>query len=158
MITDEGPKVVEFNCRLGDPETQAVLIRLRSDIMVPIKAVCDGALNGVTLDWDPRPAVCVIMASGGYPGSYEKGKAIEGLEDAEALEDVVVFHAGTVPAGDGKGCVTSGGRVLGITALGTDIPAAVELAYKAVDKVYFEKAHFRKDIAHRALARAGKDV
>jgi phosphoribosylamine--glycine ligase len=158
MITDEGPRVVEFNCRLGDPETQAVLVRLRSDIMVPVKAVCEGALAGVTLDWDPRPAVCVIMASGGYPGPYEKGKAIEGLDDANAMEGVVVFHAGTATGEGEQGFETSGGRVLGVTALGEDIPAAVERAYEAVDKVYFEKAHFRKDIAHRALARAAKEA
>ncbi len=151
MITTEGPKVVEYNCRFGDPEVQVVLMRFNGDILEVMEACIDGGLDGVVVDWDPRPSVCVVMASGGYPGSYDKGKVITGLDTAAGMDDVVVFHAGTA-AGD-EGVMTSGGRVLGVTALGGDIAGAVGKAYEAVGKIDFEKAYFRKDIAHRALNR-----
>jgi phosphoribosylamine--glycine ligase len=152
MITGGGPRVLEFNVRFGDPETQPILMRLKSDLLDVCLAVCEGKLDEVTLEWDPRPAVCVVMASGGYPGSYEKGKKITGLAEAAELEDVVVFHAGTVSQ-DGE-AVTNGGRVLGVTALGGDIPTAKARAYEAVAKIDFEGAYWRRDIADKALSRA----
>ncbi|MCD6404344.1 MAG: phosphoribosylamine--glycine ligase [Planctomycetes bacterium] len=152
MITEEGPSVLEFNVRFGDPETQPILMRMKSDIMEPILAVIDGSLADVAIEWDERPAVCVVMASGGYPGKYEKGKEITGIEEAEALGDVKVFHAGTALAGDKL--VTNGGRVLGVTALGDTIAAAKERAYEAVGRIHFDGAHFRSDIADRAIRRA----
>jgi phosphoribosylamine--glycine ligase len=149
MLTQGGPRVLEYNCRFGDPETQPILMRLKSDLLQVILAVCDGKLDTVDLKWDPRPAVCVVMSSGGYPGSYEKGKVIEGLDEAAKLKDVVVFHAGTARR-DGK-IVTNGGRVLGVTALGDTIAAAQARAYEAVDKIRFEGAYCRRDIADKAL-------
>ena len=151
MIGAGGPQVLEFNVRFGDPETQALLPRLRSDLVPALAAVAGGELAGVTLDWDPRPAVCVVMASAGYPGAYAKGKPISGLERVSAMDDVVVLHAGT--RADGDRVLTSGGRVLGVCALGDDIAAAVERCYGAVEGIDFEGAHYRRDIAHRALAR-----
>jgi len=151
MITDEGPKVLEFNVRFGDPETQPILMRLVGDVMEPILATIDGTLDEVTLQWDPRPAVCVVMAAGGYPGDYRKGDEITGVDEAEALGDVKVFHAGTALRG-GK-LTTSGGRVLGVTALGDTIRAAKERAYEAVGRIHFEGAYYRHDIADRAIAR-----
>lgn len=150
MITKDGPKVLEFNVRFGDPETQAILMRLDSDLVEALCAVADGRLADVELRWSPKPAVCVVMASAGYPGSYEKGKVISGLDEAEAT-GAVVFHAGT-KLKDGK-IVTSGGRVLGVTALGVDVADAVKNAYKAVGKITWEGVQYRKDIAHRALNR-----
>ena len=114
-------------------------------------AVCDGTLDEVTLEWDQRPAVCVVMASGGYPGSYEKGKPISGLDEAAELDDVFVFHAGTTLARDGT-VLTAGGRVLGVTALGNTIAEAQKRAYEAVEHITFENAYYRTDIAHRALS------
>jgi phosphoribosylamine--glycine ligase len=149
MLTGGGPRVLEFNVRFGDPETQPILMRLKSDLLDVCLAVCEGRLDDVTLKWDPRPAVCVIMASGGYPGNYEKGKKISGLDEAEQLEDVVVFHAGTKNQ-DGD-IVTSGGRVLGVTALGKNIADAKARAYQAVDKIKFDGAYFRRDIADKAI-------
>ena len=151
MISEGGPKVVEFNCRFGDPELQVVLPRLKTDLMEPITACINGTLDEVKMEWDPRPAVCVVMASEGYPGNYEKGKVIEGLESVSDNQDVIVFHAGTKEQ-DGK-YLTSGGRVLGVTSLGNDIPSSIENAYSAVEKVHFENAYFRPDIGHRALER-----
>jgi phosphoribosylamine--glycine ligase len=151
MIDEEGPRVLEFNTRFGDPETQPQLIRLRSDLVPALQAAADGSLKGIKLEWDPRPSVCVVMASAGYPGSYPKGKPIHGLEQAARMDDVVVFHAGTRE--DNDEVVTAGGRVLGVTALGGTIPEAVEGVYRAVDVIDFEGAQFRRDIAHRALAR-----
>lgn len=149
MITGGGPRVLEFNVRFGDPETQPIFMRLKSDLMEVILAVCDGTLDQVTLKWDPRPAVCVVMASGGYPGNYEKGKKITGLKEAQNLEDVIVFHAGTKEMnGD---IVTDGGRVLGVTALGKTISDAKARAYTAVDKIKFEGAYCRRDIADKAI-------
>lgn len=151
MITPGGPRVLEFNVRFGDPETQPILMRLKSDLLSVMLAVCDGTLDEITLEWDPRPAVCVVMASGGYPDHYEKGKVITGLEQAEELHDVVVFHAGTAQK-DGS-VVTNGGRVLGVTATGDSIADAKKKAYEAVDKIKFEGVYFRRDIADKAIKR-----
>ena len=152
MITPGGPKVLEFNCRFGDPETQPMLVRLQSDLVEALLAVTQGRLAGTSLRWDERPAVCVVMASGGYPGPYENGKPITGLEEAARMSDVVVFHAGTARA-DGQ-VVTAGGRVLGVTALGEDVAQAKQRAYEAVEKIHFEGAYYRTDIADRAIARS----
>jgi len=149
MITQGGPRVLEFNARFGDPETQPILMRMKSDLLQVCLAVADGRLDSVSIEWDPRPAVCVVMASGGYPGSYEKGKVIRGLDEAAKLKDVVVFHAGTAKQ-DGN-IVTSGGRVLGVTALGETVAAAKARAYQAVDKISFDGAYCRRDIADKAL-------
>ena len=149
MITGGGPRVLEFNVRFGDPETQPILARLKSDLLEVLLAVCNGTLDQITLEWDRRPAVCVVMASGGYPGDYEKGKKIVGLQEAQQLEDVIVFHAGTKDM-DGD-IVTNGGRVLGVTALGQTIRDAKEKAYRAVDKIKFDGAYCRRDIADKAI-------
>jgi len=151
MITSGGPRVLEFNVRFGDPETQPLLMRLQSDLIEVCLAVCEGRLDDVFLKWDPRPAVCVVMASGGYPGDYEKGKVIRGLDEAGALEDVMVFHAGT-QLKDSE-VVTSGGRVLGVTALGSDIAKAKARAYEAVDRIHFDGAYYRHDISDKAIRR-----
>ncbi len=149
MLTPAGPKVLEFNCRFGDPETQPLMMRLKSDLVEAMVATCEHKLGDVEIQWDPRPAVCVVMASGGYPGPYEKGHEITGITEAEAIGDVKVFHAGTAIA-DGK-VVTAGGRVLGVTALGETIAAAQKRAYEAVDKIHFKDAYCRRDIADKAL-------
>jgi phosphoribosylamine--glycine ligase len=149
MVTAGGPRVLEFNVRFGDPETQPIMMRLRSDLLEVCLAVCEQKLDQVTLEWDERPAVCVVMASGGYPGDYEKGKVITGINEAEQLKDVVVFHAGTTMK-DGK-LVTAGGRVLGVTAIGATIADAKKQAYEAVGKISFEGAHYRRDIADKAI-------
>jgi len=149
MITGGGPRVLEFNVRFGDPETQPIFMRLKSDLLEVCLAVCDGRLDEVTLEWDERPAVCVVMASGGYPGEYEKGKKITGLDEVEQLQDVVVFHAGT--ASKNGDIVTNGGRVLGVTALGRQIADAKRHAYEAVDKIKFDGAYWRRDIADKAI-------
>jgi len=144
MLTPGGPKVLEFNCRFGDPEAQAVLHRLRSDLIEVIEATVDGRLDSVELEWDPRPALCVVMSSGGYPKAYENGKIITGLEDAAALEDVKVYHAGTRQLE--TNVVTDGGRVLGITASGDTMAKARERAYAAIDCIHFDNPHNRHDI------------
>jgi phosphoribosylamine--glycine ligase len=149
MITSGGPRVLEFNVRFGDPETQPILMRLKSDLLDVFLATCNGKLHEVNLNWDPRTAVCVVMSSGGYPGDYEKGKPITGIKEAEALGDVQVFHAGTTFASNQV--VTNGGRVLGVTALGKDVRAAQALAYQAVDKIQFEGAYCRRDIGAKAI-------
>ena len=149
MITAGGPRVLEFNVRFGDPETQPILMRLKSDLLEVFLAVCDGGLDQITLRWDQRPAVCVAMASGGYPGDYEKGKVITGLAEAEKDKDVVVFHAGTTKK-DSQ-IVTNGGRVLGVTAMGADIAKAKAKAYAAVDKIKFDGSYCRRDIADKAI-------
>ena len=149
MVTAGGPRVLEFNVRFGDPETQPIMMRLRSDLLEVCLAVCEQKLDQVTLEWDERPAVCVAMASGGYPGDYQKGKVITGIHEAEQLKDVVVFHAGTEKK-DGK-LVTAGGRVLGVTAIGATIADAKKAAYEAVGKISFEGAHYRHDIADKAI-------
>ncbi len=150
MITPEGPKVLEYNVRFGDPETQVVLPRMRSDLAELLMAAASGDLRQVTIDWDPRDHVCVVLASGGYPGAYEKGKKISGLEEA-AAEGALVFHAGTRNE-DGQ-IITSGGRVLGIVGCGKGIEEAVSNTYKGVEKIKFDGMHYRRDIGHRALVR-----
>ncbi|MEN6306119.1 MAG: phosphoribosylamine--glycine ligase [Anaerohalosphaeraceae bacterium] len=149
MLTQGGPRVLEFNARFGDPETQPILMRMKSDLLDVLVAVCEGKLDDVTIRWDQRPAVCVVMASGGYPGKYEKGKVITGLDAAAKLKDVMVFHAGTAEK-DGQ-IVTAGGRVLGVTALGDTIAQAKAKAYEAVALISFEGAYCRKDIADKAI-------
>ncbi len=151
MIKDGVPKVLEFNCRFGDPETQPIMARLGGDILPALVACADGKLDEIELAWKPQAAVCVVMASGGYPASYEKGKVIKGIEDAEAMQDVIVFHAGTKKQ-DGQ-WVNTGGRVLGVTALGDSVSEAQRLAYQAVKKISWEKVHYRMDIADKALNR-----
>jgi phosphoribosylamine--glycine ligase len=151
MVTGDGPQVLEFNCRLGDPETQPLLMRMESDLMPVLLATLDGTLEDADIRWDPRPALCVVMASGGYPGAYRKGFPIDGLEDAAKMEDVVVFHAGTALE-EGR-AVTSGGRVLGVTARGRTIREAKDRAYEAVKKIHFERAYYRSDIGLKAISR-----
>ena len=151
MITDAGPKVIEFNCRLGDPEAQVLLTRMESDLVPMLDACIDGTLDKVECKWKPEAATCVVMASGGYPDAYETGKVITGLDSANALEAVTVFHAGTqMRNGD---IATGGGRVLGVTALARDIRSAIEGAYRGVKEIHFDQAHFRTDIGYRALDR-----
>ena len=144
MLTAEGPKVLEFNCRWGDPETQVLVRRLKSDLLPLLEATAEGKLSTVAPEWDSRTAVCVILASGGYPGSYEKGKPIAGLEEASKLDGVEIFHAGT-RSRDG-GVVTNGGRVLGVTALGENLAGARATAYGAADRISFDGLQRRKDI------------
>jgi len=151
MLTKAGPKVLEFNARFGDPETQVYLTRLENDLVELLNASVDGTLGQIELKWKPAASVCVVMASGGYPGSYPKGKIIHGLEAANALPGVKVFHAGT--AAKDNHIVTNGGRVLGVTALGNDLKSAQQAAYEAVEKITFEGAQFRRDIAAKALPR-----
>lgn len=144
MLTAEGPKVLEFNCRWGDPETQVLVRRLRSDLLPLLEATMDGTLAGARPEWDEKAAVCVILASGGYPGSYEKGKTVSGLEAAGETADVVVFHAGTkAQAGQ---ILTNGGRVLGVTSLRVNLTEARALAYGAADRISFEGVQRRNDI------------
>jgi phosphoribosylamine--glycine ligase len=150
MITADGPQVLEFNCRFGDPETQAILPRLKSDLVPLLEATIDGRLDQTTIDWDERPAVTVVMASGGYPGKYETGKPISGLESA-ASESVQIFHAGT--RRENGAVVTSGGRVLAVTALGQTVAEARTRAYEAVSNINFEGCHYRRDIALSGVGR-----
>ena len=150
MLTKHGPKTLEFNARFGDPETQPLLVRMESDIIPLFEACIDGTLEQCDLKWKPETSVCVVMAAKGYPGSYEKGKEISGLDEAGALPDVVVFHAGT--KGESGKVLTNGGRVLGITATGPDTPSAIAKAYEAVSKIKWDGIHYRKDIGAR-----GKD-
>lgn len=150
MLTGNGPRVLEYNVRFGDPECQPLLMRLKSDLLNVLNATVDGQLDGIEpLVWDERPSLCVVMASEGYPGSYEKGKVITGIEEADRMDDVKVFHAGTSLV-DGQ-VVNSGGRVLGVTALGESIPEAKLKAYQAVKKIRWEGAWCRKDISDKAL-------
>lgn len=149
MITAQGPKVLEFNARFGDPETQPVLSLLETDLVEIIDAILDKRLDSIDIKWKKQSSVCVVLASGGYPGSYEKGKVIKGLDQVPG--DVVVFHAGTAEK-DGE-VVTAGGRVLGVTANGPDILSAIKSAYKAIEKISFEGMHYRKDIGYRAVKR-----
>lgn len=148
MLTGAGPKVLEFNARFGDPETQVYLTRLENDLVELFEASIDGSLEKAELRWSPTASVCVVMASGGYPGSYAKGKPIAGLEAAGALPHTKVFHAGTSKSGDR--IVTNGGRVLGVTALGGDLRSAQAAAYAAVERIRFEGAQFRRDIGAKA--------
>lgn len=151
MVTGDGPKVVEFNCRFGDPEAQVLLPRMETDLVPVLEACIDGTLADVEMTWKPGSAVCVVMASGGYPDAYEKGKVITGLNDVGALKDVAVFHAAT-KAQNGQ-TVTDGGRILGVTALAADLESAVNRAYQGVSEIHFDQAHFRTDVGYRALAR-----
>ena len=153
MITPDGPKVIEFNCRFGDPEVQVVLPRMKNDLIPILVACCEGTLEHVSLEWEEGACVTVVMASGGYPGAYQKGKAISGIPEAEQEAGAVVFHAGT--AMEGSTLVTNGGRVLNVTATGSDVPAAIERAYAAVRRIHFENAHYRTDIGMKALKRLG---
>jgi len=151
MICDDGPRVLEFNCRWGDPEMQPLALLLKSDIVPLLLATVEGTLDETQPEWDDGAALCVVMASAGYPGKYEKGKPISGLEQVERMQDVVVFHSGT-RLEDGR-VLTNGGRVLGVTARGETIAQAQQRAYEAVGMIHFEGAHYRKDIGWRALAR-----
>lgn len=149
MVTKDGIKVLEFNARFGDPETQVYLYLLQNDLLELLMACVDGTLDKQQLNWKSGSAVCVIMASGGYPGSYQKGKIISGITDAEMDTNVKIFHAGTALNGDKF--ITNGGRVLGVTAYGETLQKARDAAYAAVDKIKFEGAYFRRDIAAKAL-------
>jgi len=159
MITKDGPKALEFNVRFGDPETQAIIPRLNSDLVEVMLATTEAKLGKMIkaggLHWDSRACVCVVCASGGYPGEYEKGKEISGLDEAAQMKDIVVFHAGTKEVksqnSETKSIVTSGGRVLGVTGLGKTIKLAIEKTYQAVGKIHFAGMHFRRDIGRRAL-------
>jgi len=146
MMTASGPMVLEFNCRFGDPETQVILPRMKNDLLEVILSTLDSRLSTIALDWDPRSAVCVVLAAGGYPGNYEKGIEIKGLDN---VKDGVVFHAGT-KAVDVK-ITTNGGRVLGVVGLGAPLKEAIRKAYDAVKQINFDKMHFRKDIGAKAL-------
>ena len=151
MISGERVKTLEFNARFGDPECQPLLMRMKSDIVPILMAVAEGDLDGMEIEWHNKAAVCVVMASHGYPGDFRKGDEIFGLEEAERIEDLFVFHAGTALR-DGK-IVTSGGRVLGVTALGDTVQEAIERAYRGVAAITWEGAHFRRDIGRKAVGR-----
>ena len=144
MMTEKGVKVIEYNCRFGDPETQVVLPRLNTDLVDIMNAVIDGTLSDLEIEWDDNAAVCVVMASGGYPVSYEKGHLISGIEDAESMDNVTVFHAGTKLTDDGF--INAGGRVLGVTATDTNLDEAIKRAYKAVEKITWKDEFHRNDI------------
>lgn len=147
MMTADGPRVLEFNVRLGDPETQPLMHRMTSDFVPSLAAAAEGRLSGMKLDWRPGASACVVLASGGYPGNYESGKPIVGIEEAEAT-GAVVFQAGTRMGP--RGLETAGGRVLGVTAAGPDLASAVDAAYRGVEKITFEGMHFRRDIGRRS--------
>jgi phosphoribosylamine--glycine ligase len=149
MLTKDGPKVLEFNARFGDPETQVYLTRLENDLVEVLEASVAGTLDKIELKWNPMASVCVVLASAGYPGSYAKGKVIRGLEEVAKLPNVKVFHAGTTRAGEEV--VTNGGRVLGVTALGADLGSAREAAYLALEHLAFDGVHYRRDIAQKGL-------
>jgi phosphoribosylamine--glycine ligase len=149
MLTPNGPKVLEFNCRFGDPETQPLMMRLQSDLLEAMLAVAEGRLEQVELRWDRRPALCVVAASRGYPGKYATGMPITGIEQADAMTDVKVFHSGTKLLN--RALVTDGGRVLGVTALGNSVLDARRRAYAALEQIHFDGMHYRKDIGHQAL-------
>lgn len=150
MICDGKPYVLEFNCRFGDPEAQPVLVRLESDFFEALRATAEGKLEDVKFSWKDNASVCVVLASKGYPGPYEKGKIIKGLDSLKNKNDLMVFHAGTSISDKGE-FITSGGRVLGITSLGRDIKAAKDNAYRAIEKIHFEGMHYRRDIGDKAI-------
>jgi phosphoribosylamine---glycine ligase len=152
MITPTGPKVLEFNCRFGDPETQPLMMRLKSDLLQALLAVAENRLDQIELKWDPRPALCTVATAKGYPGKYATGTPITGVEDADAMENVKVFHSGT--ARKDSSLLTAGGRVLSVCALGDDIAQARTRAYAAMDKIHFDGMHYRRDIAHQALGKS----
>jgi phosphoribosylamine---glycine ligase len=157
MLTSKGPMVLEYNCRLGDPETQPLMMRMDFDLALALEAAASRRLHEFSPAWKPGASVCVVMASGGYPGAFETGKKIEGLADAKAMPGVAVFHAGTKRAGDS--IVTSGGRALGVTATAASLDQAIARAYEAVGKIHFEGAHFRTDIGakgQRKMRAAGE--
>ncbi len=149
MIDDNQLNVLEFNCRFGDPEAQPILFRLKSDIIEIMEAIIDNKLSDITVEWEQEASVCIVIASKGYPGNYEKGRVIQGLDEAEEIKGIKVFHSGTAKKEDR--IVTAGGRVLGVTASGRDINEAVATAYKAVEKIKFDGMHYRRDIASKAL-------
>ena len=149
MLTANGPKVLEFNCRFGDPETQPLMMRLQTDLVDVIVAMAEGKLDQMELTWDKRPALCVVATSKGYPGEYATGVPITGIEQADSMPDVKVFHSGTKM--QGKTLVTDGGRVLGVTALGNTFVDARRRAYAALEKIHFDGMHYRKDIGYQAL-------
>ncbi len=149
MLTTGGPRVLEFNCRFGDPETQPLMMRLKTDLLDVMLAVVDGTLDQVTLEWDKRPAMCVVASSKGYPGKNRVGDVITGIDEADKMKDVKVFHSGTAIK-DGQ-LVTSGGRVLAVTALGDTLKDAQARCYEAMAKINFDGMHYRRDIGHRAL-------
>jgi phosphoribosylamine--glycine ligase len=151
MIKEGELKVLEFNARFGDPETQPLLVRLKSDLVPVLLACARGDLSGIELEWHDKAAVCVVMAAGGYPGDYVKGQVIEGLDAAAGIEDVVVFHAGTTVQNDE--IVTAGGRVLGVTGLGTTVAEAIDRAYQGVKAIRWQDVHYRSDIGRKALNR-----
>ena len=151
MIHEGFPRVLEFNARFGDPETQPVLMRMKGDIVPVLEACIKGNLSQCEIEWDDRASVCVVMTSKGYPGDYERGKVIEGLKEVSQMDDVYVFHAGT-GLKDGQ-VVTHGGRVLGVTGLGKDIPSAMMRTYQAVEKISWDGVHYRTDIGKKALCR-----
>lgn len=151
MLTPAGPKVLEFNCRMGDPEAQPMVVRMDFDLAEALAAVAAGRLDNIKMAWKDGASVCVVMASGGYPGDFQVGALIEGLPEVPTPEDVVVFHAGT--RREGANYYTSGGRVLGVTAVGLDLQAAIARCYEAVSKIQFEGAHYRRDIGARGLKR-----
>jgi phosphoribosylamine--glycine ligase len=148
MMTAQGPKVLEFNARLGDPETQVLMHRMASDFVEPLFAAAHGTLDSAQLSWRPEPSVCVVLAAAGYPGAVRSGDAIQGLD---RTKEATVFHAGT--KSDKNGLVTSGGRVLGVTARGETLPAAIEKTYEEVRKIHFEGMHYRIDIGRKGLKR-----
>ena len=154
MLTEDGPKVIEYNCRFGDPETQVVLPLLKTDLLTIFQAVMEGKLSEQKVEFLDKAACCVILASGGYPKNYYTGLPISGIEDAEQMEDVSVYHAGTKME-DGK-LLTAGGRVLGVTALANDLSGAMEKAYEAAGKIHFDNMHYRRDIGRRALSMRGE--
>jgi phosphoribosylamine--glycine ligase len=145
IITSDGPRVLEFNCRFGDPETQTLLPRMKSDLLPLLQATIDGKIDQCAIEWDTRAAVTVVFTSGGYPGKYESGKSISGLDEVAKLNDVQIFHAGT--RRDGSEVKTAGGRVLAVTALASTLEAARARAYEAVSRIHFENCHYRRDIA-----------
>jgi len=149
MIYNGHPKVLEFNARFGDPETQPVLMRMKGDIVPILEACMKGTLSQQRIEWDSRASVCVVMASKGYPGDYEKGKVIKGLKEVSQIEGVFAFHAGTALK-NGQ-IMTNGGRVLGVTGLGEDIPRAIERTYQAIKKISWDGVHYRTDIGQKAL-------
>jgi len=155
MLTKEGPKALEFNARFGDPETQAIMPRLKSDLVELMMRSIDGKLESYPLEWDPRPCVSVVLAAGGYPGNYEKGIEIKGVDLVKTMKDVVVFHAGTKSGrratDGGSAFLTNGGRVLNVTALGGTIKDAINNCYNALGKISFDKMHYRRDIGYRAV-------
>ncbi|MGL4461028.1 MAG: phosphoribosylamine--glycine ligase, partial [Planctomycetia bacterium] len=149
MLTATGPKVLEYNVRFGDPECQPLLMRLKSDLADLLLAAATGRLDEASPVWDPRPAVCVVMASGGYPGAFQRGALIRGLEDVSSIRDTKVFLAGAKVEGDRL--VTAGGRVLGVTAIGSTMQVARDTAYELCEQIKFTNAHYRRDVGAQAL-------